>query len=418
MDLAAYVNDLGARAREAAIHMARASSATKRSALLRIADAVNARAAEVLEANARDVDAAKAADLPRAMVDRLTLDDKRLAAMSRAIAEIADQTDPVGEIERSVLRPSGIRVGKMRVPIGVIGIIFEARPNVTTDAAALCLKAGNACILRGGKEALHSNLALAEIVSETGAAAGLHADAVQLVRYTERETVTLMAQAEGLIDLIIPRGGESLIRSVVAAARVPVIKHYKGVCHTFVDADADLEMAARICFNAKVQRPGVCNAMETLLVHQKIALAFLPRMLEQYRAAGVRIRGCAKTAVIDPTVEPAAEDDWFSEYLDLILAVRVVSDLEEAVEHIRRYGSAHTDAIVTNNVKTADRFVREVDSSSVMVNVSTRFSDGGEYGLGAEIGISTDKLHARGPMGASDLTTTKWVVTGDGATRG
>lgn len=418
MDLAAYVNDLGARAREASIHMAKASSATKRSALLRIADAVNARAAEVLEANARDVDAAKAAGLPRAMVDRLTLDDKRLAAMSQAIAEIAEQTDPVGEIERSVLRPSGIRVGKMRVPIGVIGIIFEARPNVTTDAAALCLKAGNACILRGGKEALHSNLALAKIVSETGAVAGLHPDAVQLVRYTERETVTLMAQAEGLIDLIIPRGGESLIRSVVAAARVPVIKHYKGVCHTFVDVDADLEMAARICFNAKVQRPGVCNAMETLLVHQKVASAFLPRMLEQYRAAGVRIRGCAQTAVIDPTIELAAEDDWFAEYLDLILAVRVVSDLEEAVEHIRRYGSAHTDAIVTRNVRTADRFVREVDSSSVMVNVSTRFSDGGEYGLGAEIGISTDKLHARGPMGAADLTTTKWLVTGDGATRG
>lgn len=417
MDLGAYINELGTKARKAAIEMARADSATKRDALLRIAEAVEKHSGRILESNARDLAAGKAAGLTQAMLDRLTLTEKRIVAMAHAIAEIADQPDPVGEIEHSVIRPSGIRVGRMRVPIGVIGIIYEARPNVTTDAAALCLKAGNACVLRGGKEALHSNVALARVVSETAAAAGLPPDAVQLVSITDRETVSLMAQAEGLIDVIIPRGGEALIRSVVAAAKVPVIKHYKGVCHTFVDVDADLDMARRICFNAKVQRPGVCNAMETLLVHEKVAEAFLPTLLAEYREAGVSLRGCNRTIEIDPTVARATEEDWYAEYLDLILAVRVVSSLDEAIEHIRRYGSAHTDAIVTRNIQTAERFVREVDSSSVMVNVSTRFSDGGEYGLGAEIGISTDKLHARGPMGAADLTTTKWVVTGNGAIR-
>jgi glutamate-5-semialdehyde dehydrogenase len=305
----------------------------------------------------------------------------------------------------------------MRVPIGVIGIIYESRPNVTTDAAALCLKAGNSCILRGGKEAIHSNLALSQIISEAGIAFGLPQNAVQLVEHVDRETVALLAQAEALVDLIIPRGGESLIRAVVQAARVPVIKHYKGVCHTYVDSGADLEMAKEVCFNAKVQRPGVCNAMETLLIHEGVAAAFLPPMAALYRSAGVVLRGCDGSRAIDPGIEKATENDWYAEYLDLILTVKVVPSIDDAIHHIRTYGSAHTDAIISSDVRATEKFVREVDSSSVMVNVSTRLSDGGEYGLGAEIGISTDKLHARGPMGAADLTTNKWVVTGDGVIR-
>ncbi len=417
MDLKQYVRQVGERAKQAAARMAILDSATKEKALRAMAQAISEDAALIKQENEKDLAAAKAAGLSSAMIDRLTLNDKGIAAMTEAVNEIAAQTDPVGEVEHMAYRPSGIRVGKMRVPLGVVGIIYESRPNVTADAAALCLKAGNACILRGGKEAFNSNMVLAKVLSNAGQAAGLPAFAVQLIEVTDRATVALLAQAEGLVDVIIPRGGEALIKAVVEAARVPVIKHYKGVCHTYVDKDADLAMAQKVCYNAKVQRPGICNAMETLLVHAAIVARFIPPMFKQYREAGVELRGCEKTTKIDPTVKPATEEDWYAEYLDRILAVRIVDSLDEAIEHIRTYGSAHTDAIVTDNVRTADRFVREVDSSSVMVNASTRLSDGGEYGLGAEIGISTDKLHARGPMGAAELTTYKWIVYGDGAIR-
>jgi len=417
MDLKAYVRQVCEQAKKAATCMALLNSATKEKALRAMARAISEDAALIRQENEKDLAAAKAAGLSSAMIDRLTLDDKGITGMTEAVNEIAAQTDPVGEIEHMAYRPSGIRVGKMRVPLGVVGIIYESRPNVTADAAALCLKAGNACILRGGKEAFNSNMVLAKVLSNAGQAAGLPAFAVQLIEVTDRATVALLAQAEGFVDVIIPRGGEALIRAVVEAARVPVIKHYKGVCHTYVDKDADLAMAQKVCYNAKVQRPGICNAMETLLVHAAIGARFVPPMFKQYREAGVELRGCDKTRKIDPTVKPATEEDWYAEYLDRILAVRIVESTDEAIEHIRTYGSAHTDAIVTNNVRTADRFVREVDSSSVMVNASTRLSDGGEYGLGAEIGISTDKLHARGPMGAAELTTYKWIVYGEGATR-
>jgi len=351
------------------------------------------------------------------LIDRLTVDDSGIEKIAKAISEIAAQTDPVGEITDMVRRPSGIEVGRMRVPIGVVGIIYESRPNVTADAAALCLKAGNACILRGGREAFHSNMILAKVLRDAGTQSGLPENAIQLIEVTDRETVTLLAQAVGLVDVIIPRGGEGLIRAVVDAAKIPVIKHFDGICHTYVDAEADTDMAISICFNAKVQRPGVCNAMETLLVHRDAAQRVLPPLFAKYRKAGVELRGDQTTRAIDSDVLPATDADWKTEYLDLILSVKVVESIDDAMDHIRTYGSAHTDAIVTNNVFTARRFVREVDSSSVMVNASTRFSDGGEYGLGAEIGISTDKLHARGPMGAAELTTYKWVVYGEGTIR-
>jgi len=417
MDLKAYVRECALRAREAATRMAVLGPGTRERALLAMATAIGDCAGQIREANAKDVDAGRAAGLPTAMIDRLTLTNTRIKGMRRAVAEIAAQPDLVGEIEHLVRRPSGIEVGKMRVPIGVIGIIYEARPNVTADAAALCVKTGNACILRGGREAINSNVILARVLAEAATSAGLPGHAIQLIEVIDRETVIHLAQAEGLVDLIVARGGESLIRAVVEAARVPVMKHYKGVCHTYVDASADLAMAEAVCLNAKVQRPGVCNAMETLLVHRDVADQFLPPMFEKYRAAGVELRGCERVRAIDPTVKPATEDDWYAEYLDLILAVRIVDAIGEAIEHIRKYGSAHTDAIVTKDVTAARRFVREVDSSSVMVNASTRLSDGGEYGLGAEIGISTDKLHARGPVGAAELTTYKWVVYGEGTIR-
>ena len=418
MDLKAYVNDCGVRAKRAAAAMARVSSATKEQALLAMAKAIEDKAELIQAENRKDLDDGRDAGLSSAMLDRLELTDKRIAAMVQAVSEIAAQTDPVGEITGMVRRPSGIQVGKMSVPIGVVGIIYESRPNVTADAAALCLKAGNACILRGGKEAFHSNMVIARVLAEAGTAAGLPEHAVQLIEVTDRETVALLAQAEGLVDLIIPRGGEGLIRAVVEAARVPVIKHYNGICHTYVDAEADLDMAYDLCFNAKVQRPGVCNAMETMLVHKTIAAAFLPEMVKRFDRAGVELRGCPATRSFIPSMKPATDEDWGTEYLDLVLSVRVVESFDQAVEHIAAHGSAHTDAIVTRSVRTAARFVNEVDSSSVMVNASTRFSDGGEYGLGAEIGISTDKLHARGPMGAGELTTYKWVVYGDGTVRG
>ena len=417
MDLSSYIQETGKRAKAAAARMSALEPGTKSSALLAMAEAIGDSETLIIAENAKDLAAARENGLSDAMIDRLTLDVKGVAKMRQAVREIAEQTDPVGEVSDVVRRPSGIEVGQMRVPIGVVGIVYESRPNVTADAAALCLKAGNACILRGGKEAFHSNMVLARILADAGVDAGLPEHAVQLIEVTDRETVALLAQAEGLVDVIIPRGGESLIRAVVEAARVPVIKHYAGVCHTYVDEAADLDTAAELSFNAKVQRPGVCNAMETLLVHESVAGELLPPLFARYREAGVELRGDEAVRRIDSDVTPATEDDWYAEYLDLILAVRIVTSLSEAIEHIRHYSSAHTDAIVTRDIGAARRFVREVDSSSVMVNVSTRFSDGGEYGLGAEIGISTDKLHARGPMGAAELTTYKWVVQGEGVIR-
>ena len=351
------------------------------------------------------------------MVDRLRLTDKTVESMARALEQIAAQTDPVGQAISACNRPNGLRIEKRRVPIGVIGIIYESRPNVTADAAGLCLKAGNACILRGGKEALYSNLAIAECLRQAIASAGLPAAAVSVIDKSDRDIVTAMCKANGLIDLIIPRGGEALIRAVAEAATIPVIKHYTGNCHVYVHSDADLEMACAIILNAKTQRPGVCNATETLLVNKDIAATFLPTAATQLRKAGVELRGDETARKIVSDMKVATEQDWLTEYLELILAVRVVDSLDAAVAHINKYGSQHTDAIVTRSLSAAQRFVAAVDSASVMVNASTRFSDGGEYGLGAEVGISTDKLHARGPMGAEDLTTYKWIVTGNGHLR-
>jgi len=337
--------------------------------------------------------------------------------MVKGLKEVAALPDPVGEVTKMWRRPNGLLVGRVRIPLGVIGIIYESRPNVTVDAAALCLKSGNAVILKGGKEAIHSNLALARVMQEALTAANLPRGAIQVIPSVAREATLELLKQDELVDLIIPRGGEGLIRFVAENSRIPVLKHYKGVCHIFVDEDADLDLAEEVCFNAKVQRPGVCNAMETMLVHQAVAPTFLPRMHARFREAGVELRGCPLTRELDPQVKPAAEDDWGYEFLDLILAVKIVPDMDAALEHIARYGSNHTEAIITRDLDRAQRFLREVDSSLVLVNASTRFNDGGELGLGAEIGISTSKLHAFGPMGLEELTTTKFIAYGTGQIR-
>jgi glutamate-5-semialdehyde dehydrogenase len=337
--------------------------------------------------------------------------------MAKGLREVAALPDPVREVVKMWRRPNGLQVGRMRIPLGVIGIIYEARPNVTADAAALCLKSGNAVILRGGSEAHHSNRAIGAVLREACAETAVPLDAVQIAQFKDRALVNELLQLEDYIDLIIPRGGEELIRAVVANSKIPVIKHYKGVCHVYVDADAPLEMAERICFNAKVQRPSVCNAMETLLVHEAIAPKFLPTMIAKFQAAGVEVRGCEKTRALVSGIKPASEADWSEEYLDLILAVRVVKDMDEAIDHIERYGSEHTESIVTTHYQRSREFIDRVNSSAVMVNASTRFNDGGELGLGAEIGISTSKIHAFGPMGLEELTTTKFIVFGDGQVR-
>ena len=417
MDPTAYIKDIATAARKAALELATSSGAQRDAALLTCAKALRARAKAIQEANARDVARKDEFKLSDAMVDRLRHGDKQIEAMAVALEQIAAQTDPVGQTISAYNRPNGLRIEKRRVPIGVIGIIFESRPNVTTDAAGLCLKSGNACILRGGKEAIHSNLAIAEVLREGLTTAGLPAAAVTVIDNPDHAIVTAMCRAEGLIDLIIPRGGEKLIRAVAEAATIPVIKHYTGNCHVYVHAEADLDVAGRIVMNAKCQRPGVCNAMETLLVDAAIAADFLPKIAKELSAAKVELRGDGASRKLVPAMKPASEDDWYTEYLDLVLAVRVVEGLDAAIDHINRYGSKHTDAIVTRSLAAADRFAARVDSSSVMVNASTRLADGGEYGLGAEVGISTDKLHARGPMGAEDLTTYKWIVTGKGHVR-
>jgi glutamate-5-semialdehyde dehydrogenase len=417
MDHREMVREMGKRARLASNLMGRADSNVKRETLLRMAEMLDQQRPQIAAANAKDLQAAAEKGLSGAKLDRLRLSDKVLGEMMAGLREVAQLPDPIGEITRMWVRPNGLRVGRMRIPLGVIGIVYESRPNVTVDAAALCIKAGNAVMLRGGSEAIHSNQCLAEILRTALEACHLPADAVQLIPTTEREAVLEMLKLEDTIDVMIPRGGEELIRFVAEHARMPVLKHYKGVCHTYVDAEADLEMALNLCLNAKVQRPGVCNAMETLLVHRDIAADFVPIVATALRNACVELRGCERTRTLLPDCLPANEDDWYAEYLDLILAVRVVDNMDAAIEHISTYGSQHTEAIVTSNFQRAHRFLQEVQSSLVLVNASTRFNDGFQLGLGAEIGISTSRLHAFGPMGVEELTGTKFIALGDGQVR-
>jgi glutamate-5-semialdehyde dehydrogenase len=417
MDMKEFVSTKAHEAREGARSLARASSKQKNDALTKMSAAIKKRSKELMKENAKDVASAKKKGLSKAMIDRLTLTPKRIDEMSQGLTEVAALPDPAGEIIRMWQRPNGMTVGKMRVPIGVIGIIYESRPNVTADATSLCLKAGNAVVLRGGSEAIHSNRAIARILRDAAKAEGINEGAITFIDIPGREAVMEMLKLEGIIDLIIPRGGEGLIRAVTENSRIPVLKHYKGVCHVFVDRDADLKMAEDICFNAKVQRPGTCNAMETMLVDKKIAKVFLPSMAERFAKAGVLLKGCPETRKIVPSAEKASDRDYYNEYLDLILNVRVVSDMDEAMEHIAKYSSAHSDSIVTRDYARSMRFLREVDSSAVLINASTRLTDGFQFGLGAEIGISTDKIHARGPMGLEELTCTKFIVLGNGQLR-
>ena len=408
---------LARRARAAARQLAPAGAGAKNAALRAMAENLRAGAETIRKENAADLAAANQAGLAAAMIDRLTLTDEGIEKMARSMHQIANLQDPVGEILEGYVRPNGLRIERVRVPLGVVLTIYESRPNVTSDVAALCLKSGNAAILRGGKEALRSNLAIHRLLAQAVASQGLPADAVLMIETSDRDLLAALLRQDENIDVVVPRGGESLIRAVAEGSTIPVIKHYKGVCHVYVDDLADLDMAEAICFNAKVQRPGVCNAMETMLVHKHVAARFLPRICRRLSQAGVELRGCDETRRIWPDAKPATDEDWYAEYLDLVLAVRVVEHVQDAIEHIARYGSAHTDAIVSEDVRRIRQFVQGVDSSSVMINTTTRFSDGGEYGLGAEVGISTDKLHARGPMGCRDLTTYKWIVTGEGQTR-
>lgn len=413
----AQMTAIGQRARTASRIVGHAETRTKDAALLAIADALEADETTLLAENRLDMEAGRIAGLESALLDRLEITPKGVKAMAQGLREIAAQTDPVGEITDLKYRPSGIQVGRMRVPLGVIGVIYESRPNVTADAAALCLKAGNAAILRGGSEALHSNRAIAACIQQGLAVAGLPADAVQVIDTADRAAVGALIRMAEYVDVIVPRGGKGLIERISREARVPVIKHLDGVCHVYIDDRADLEKAITVAYNAKTQRYGTCNTLETLLVAEGIADRVLPPLGRMYQEKGVELRGCARTRDLLPGIAAATEDDWYEEYLAPILAIRVVSDMDEAMDHIARYGSAHTDAIVTEDYSRARRFLREVDSSSVMVNASTRFADGGEYGLGAEVGISTDKLHARGPVGVEGLTTQKFIVLGDGHIR-
>ncbi|MBP7230916.1 MAG: glutamate-5-semialdehyde dehydrogenase [Syntrophaceae bacterium] len=417
MDLQKTVKEIAKDAQTASRRLSRMSSNAKNDVLLKMADELGKRRHFILEENGKDVTQARHKGLSSAMIDRLTLKDATLEAMAKGLHEVAALPDPVGQVTSMWRRPNGLLVGRMRIPLGVIGIIYESRPNVTVDASALCLKSGNAVILRGGSEAIFSNLAIASVLQDVLRESPLPDKAVQVIPFTDREAVTAMLQLEEYIDLIIPRGGEELIRAVVAQSRIPVIKHYKGVCHLFVDKTADMDMAVSICVNAKAQRPGVCNALETLLVHEDIAPLFLPKAADSLRKAGVLLKGCEKTRKILDSIEAATEEDWYAEYLDLILSVKVVASMDEAISHIEKYGSLHTESIVTKDYTNAQRFLNEVNSSTVAVNASTRFSDGFELGLGAEIGISTTKLHAFGPMGLEELTTSKFIIYGDGQIR-
>lgn len=418
MNIAERVKKIAQDAHNAALIMAQLPSGTKNKMLLQMATALENAIPELLCANRKDIELGEEKGLSSAMLDRLKLDEVRVRAISAALREIATLDDPVGEVTRMKKRPNNLMVGKMRIPLGTIGIIYESRPNVTADAAALCLKAGNAVVLRGGSEAINSNLAIVTLLQRVMRDMNLPEAALSLIPFTEREGVLEMLKQEESIDLIIPRGGESLIRFVVENSRIPVIKHYKGVCHIFVDQTADFDKAEQIIINSKTQRPGVCNALETLLIHKDIASEFIPKIAATLSALGVQLRGDATFCSYAPMAIMATEDDWYAEYLELILACRVVDDIDAAIAHINRYCSLHTESIITNDYSRAQRFIREVNSSCVMVNASTRFADGGELGLGAEIGISTTKLHSFGPMGLEDLTTTKFIVYGDGQIRG
>ncbi len=416
-DVERIVIELCRKARQAGRQLALASTATKDDALRRAAQGLRRATDAIVAANQSDLEAGRAAGLSDALIDRLTLTPERIDGVAEGLEQIAALADPVGETIERWRRPNGIEISQVRIPLGVIGMIYESRPNVTADAAGLCLKSGNAVVLKGGKEAIHTNTAIAEIIADAVVEAGLPAAAVQLIPTTDRAAVkVLLAQSE-YIDVIVPRGGPSLIEAITKDSSIPVIQHYAGICHVYVDADADLDMARRIAVNAKVQRPGVCNAMETLLVHADVADQFLPAVAAELEAAGVELRGDAKTQALVPSASPATEEDWATEYLDLILSIRVVGGLEEAVDHIARYGTGHSDAIVTDSYSTAQRFVAAVDSAAVYVNASTRFTDGYVFGFGAEVGISTNKLHARGPMGLRNLTTYKYVIEGSGQIR-
>ncbi|XKH00156.1 glutamate-5-semialdehyde dehydrogenase [Marinobacter nauticus] len=417
MDVAAYMAELGQQARAAAREVARSATAVRNQALLATAQALDAAREELAQANAKDLEAGRANGLDAAMLDRLELTPARIDTMIEGLRQVATLPDPVGEISDMTYRPSGIQVGKMRVPLGVIGIIYESRPNVTVEAASLCLKSGNATILRGGSEAINSNQAIAQCLMRGLSEAGLPETAVQVVKTTDRAAVGELITMPQYVDVIVPRGGKGLIERISRDARVPVIKHLDGVCHVYIDSHADPEKALKVAVNSKTQRYGTCNTMETLLVDGEIADDILPLLAEQFDAKGVELRGCERTRAVLGTITEATEEDWHEEYLAPILAIRVVDGLDAAIDHINRYSSQHTDSIITENYTRARRFLMEVDSSSVMVNASTRFADGFEYGLGAEIGISTDKIHARGPVGLEGLTSQKYLVFGDGHIR-
>jgi glutamate-5-semialdehyde dehydrogenase len=417
IDFRAEVRLMARKAKDASHQLAQLSTAIKNQTLIEMAEALEKNQERLIKENRKDLAAGQKARLSSALMDRLRLIPSVIRGMAKGLREVARLPDPIGEIVKMGKRPNGLVVGRMRIPIGVIGIIYESRPNVTADAAGLCLKSGNSVILRGGSEAYHSNQAIGQMLRKALVKMGLPQEAIQIFSYTEREAIREMLQLEDELDLIIPRGGEELIRFVTNHSKIPVIKHYKGVCHIFVDESADLEMATRICLNAKVQRPGVCNAMETLLVHEKVANRFLPKVAKALRKEGVELRGCPRTRKVLTGLKAASDEDWFQEYLDLILSIKVVNGIEEAVEHIKRYGSLHTEAILTADYQNAQRFLKEVNSSCVLINASTRFNDGFELGLGAEIGISTSKLHAFGPMGLEELTTTKFIVYGEGQVR-
>ncbi|HYQ61572.1 MAG TPA: glutamate-5-semialdehyde dehydrogenase [Desulfatiglandales bacterium] len=417
MSLEKMIKDMAKAGKEASRELRKVSRAKKDAALLLTADKLMQREKAIRQENEKDVALAKEQGMNSAMVDRLILDVKTLQSMAEALRDVAALPDPVGEVTGMWKRPNGLQVGRVRIPLGVIGFIYESRPNVTVDAASLCLKAGNSVILKGGSEAIRSNLILGQILAEALRETGLPAAAIQVIPTTEREATRILLEQEDDVDVIIPRGGEGLIRFVTDHSRIPVLRHYKGVCHVYVDEFADLGMAADICFNAKVQRPAVCNAMETMLVHERVADRFLPAMLKRFQDGGVEIRGCPKTLAFLPEAKAAEPSDWPAEFLDLILAVKVVKGMDEALDHIETYGSNHTEAIVTNNYDRAQQFLQEVNSSVVLVNASTRFNDGNQLGLGAEIGINTSKLHAFGPMGLAELTTQKFIVYGNGQIR-
>ncbi len=417
VDVVEYMKELGVQARQAGREMSKADSGKKNLALIKIAESIEANKALLITENEKDLAAGKENGLDSALLDRLALTPDRIDSMIEGLNQVAALADPVGEITDLNYRPSGIQVGQMRVPLGVIGIIYESRPNVTVDAAALCLKSGNACILRGGSEAIHSNQAVAACITEGLKAAGLPAEAVQVVETIDRAAVGELITMNKYVDVIVPRGGKGLIERISRDATIPVIKHLDGICHVYIDGKADIEKAVNIAFNAKTHRYGVCNAMETLLVAENIAAEVLPLLAQKYQEEGVELRGCLKTCSLIPDCSRASDEDWDTEYLAPILSIKIVEDMDEAMTHINQHSSAHTETIVTEDYTLARRFLREVDSSSVMINASTRFADGFEYGLGAEIGISTDKLHARGPVGLNGLTSLKYIVLGDGQIR-